>query len=538
MKQSILIVAFLALAVPAHAQLGGLLNKAQQVKDAKSKFDDLNVTEEEERKIGEDVSAKIRQRFGVVQSAPVHKYVTLVGLTLAKQSERPALPWTFIVLDTDGVNAFASPGGIVHITRGALGLIKSEAELAGVLAHEIGHVAHKHTVNAIKKNKAVQLGTSETLSDRGPFLDKLANKAYEMVLENKFDRGDEMDADKVSVSLTEKAGYAPGTLAAFLTRLDERNKDQPAQNGLFASHPETKERIDAIKKLAGAKTGATVEARYKENIKYEPTPVTAIATGRGRRRRAHRIDRQDQGHQGRKERGAEEGLRPRRAEAGVGPERQTAQVSASGGSRGLGADRAAKGGGNPGVVKTTVSDADLAAFKKGSPSGADEGRADRRAQAGGPHPRPPGGQGRSGAARLSSDAEAAQHARVAAVHGDHGADPDRRHQGRRVQPRGAQRGVEPAGNAAKAMTFEQAVDAIRQQADDYAREFSGWSDEDFRREVDMFGRMFSRGALIVSLVINGHAAYRTQLFLYLKSCGRDELTTMNLWGGVDMPLKW
>ena len=370
MKQSILVAALLAVAVPAHAQLGGLLNKAQQVKDAKSKFDDLNVSEEEEKRIGEEVSARIRERFGVVQSAPVHKYVTLVGLTLAKQSERPALPWTFVVLDTDGVNAFASPGGIVHITRGALGLVRSEAELAGVLAHEIGHVAHKHTVNAIRKNKAVQLGTSETLSDRGPFLDKLANKAYEMVLENKFDRGDEMDADKVSVTLTGKAGYAPGTLAAFLTRLDERNKDQPAQNGLFASHPETKERIDAITKLAGAKTGAAVDARYKDNIKYEPTAVTSIATvedgaagltgsavpakdGNAKKTEAAKKEEPKKGF-------GLGALKPAPA-----AERQTAQVSASGGSRGLGADRAAKGGANAGVVKTTVSETDLAAFKKG-----------------------------------------------------------------------------------------------------------------------------------------------------------------------------
>src|SRR6185312_11624818 len=143
---------------------------------------------------------------------------------------------------------------------------------------EIGHVAHKHTVNAIRKNKAVQLGTNETLSNRGPFLDKIANKAYEMVLENKFDRGDEMDADKEGVALAEKLGYAPGALGQFLTRLDDRNKDQPAQNGLFASHPETKERIETIRKLAGAKTGVMVEARYKANVKYEPTPVTAIAT--------------------------------------------------------------------------------------------------------------------------------------------------------------------------------------------------------------------------------------------------------------------
>ena len=370
MKQSMLVVFFLAITVPAHAQLGGLtqgLKRVQQAKDAKDKFDDLNVTEEEERKIGEDVSAKIRQRFGVVQSVPVHKYVTLVGTALAKQSERPGLNWTFIVLDTDGVNAFASPGGIVHITRGALGLIASEAELAGVLAHEIGHVAHKHTVNAIKKNKAVQLGTSEALSDRGPFLDKLANKAYEMVLENKFDRGDEMDSDKVSVTLTEKAGYAPGTLAAFLTRLDDRNKDQPAQNGLFASHPETQERIDAIRKLAGAKTGAAVEGRYKENIKYTPTPVTAIATveegaaGLTGSKAPAAGDKKDE----KKEEAPKKGFGLGALKPASSSERQTAQVSASGGSRGVGPDRAAKGGGNPAIVKASVTDVELAAFKKG-----------------------------------------------------------------------------------------------------------------------------------------------------------------------------
>jgi predicted Zn-dependent protease len=375
-KHTILVAALLTLAVPAHAQLGGLggLKKIQQAKEAKDKLDGLNVSEEEERAIGEDVSAKIRQRFGVVQSVPIHKYVTLVGMTLARQSERPALAWNFVVLDTDGVNAFASPGGIVHITRGALGLIRNEAELAGVLAHEIGHVAHKHTVNAIRKNKAVQLGANETMANRGPFLETMTKRAYEMVLENKFDRGDEMDADKVSVALTEKAGYAPGTLGAFLARLDDRNKDQPAQNGLFASHPETQERIDAIRKLAGAKPGATVEARYKENIKYQPTPVTAIATvedgaagltGSTKAKDGKSADKgQDKKEEAKKEE-PKKGFGLGALKPASGTERQTAQVSASGGSRGLGADRAAKGGGTPAIVKASVSDAELAAFKKG-----------------------------------------------------------------------------------------------------------------------------------------------------------------------------
>lgn len=371
MKESILIVAMLALSAPAYAQFGMLdkgLKRAQQAKEAKDKLDDLNVTEAEERKIGEDVSAKIRERFGVVQDAAVHKYVTLVGTLLAQQSERPKLAWTFIVLDTDGVNAFASPGGIVHITRGALGLVKNEAELAGVLAHEIGHVAHKHTVNAIRKNKAVQLGTNETLSDRGPFLDKIANKAYELVLENKFDRGDEMDADKEGVALTEKLGYAPGALGDFLARLDERNKDQPARNGLFASHPETKERIDTIHKLAAGKTGAIVEARYKANVKYEPTPVTAIATvedGAAGLTGSTAPAKNDKSAAKKEDEPKKKGFGLGALKQTAAPERQTAQVQASGGSRGLGPDRAAKGGANGNPVKVAVNDAELASFKKG-----------------------------------------------------------------------------------------------------------------------------------------------------------------------------
>ena len=267
------------------------------------------------------------------------------------------------------MNAFASPGGIVHITRGALGLIRSEAELAGVLAHEIGHVAHKHTVNAIKKNKTVQLGTTETLSNRAPFVDKMANKAYEMVLENKFDRGDEMDADKESATLTENAGYAPGTLAAFLARLDERNKDQPAQNGLFASHPETKERIDAIKKPpvrrpARRSRRATRRTSSTSRHRSPRSPPSRMARRVSRDRPSPRTTSPPDKNKDKKEDPPKKGFGLNSLKPSSSSERETAQVSASGGSRGLGADRAAKGGGNPTVVKASVTDAELAAFKK------------------------------------------------------------------------------------------------------------------------------------------------------------------------------
>ena len=93
----------------------------------------------------------------------------------------------------------------------------------------------------------------------------------------------------------------------------------------------------------------------------------------------------------------------------------------------------------------------------------------------------------------------------------------------------------PAEARSKALTFDQAVAAIQALSSEYTAHLSSWTDADFRSEIDFFGRSASRGSLLVSLILNAHAAYRTQLFCYLKSCGREELNTMNLWGGVDAP---
>ena len=257
MKTLAFVLAVLAVGAPAQAQLGGLsgaMRRAQQVADAKQKLDDLTFSDEEERTIGADVSQKVRQRFGVVQDPAIHRYVTLVGLTVAKASEKPDLPWTFIVLDTDGVNAFASPGGFVHITRGALGLIQNEAELAGVLGHEVGHVVRRHTINALRKGAAVKMGT-QAASNRASFLGAVADRVYADILENAYDRGDELDADRLGVELPARAGYAPTALGAFLQRLDDRNKDQAERNGLFASHPDTKARIQKANAQASAQIG-------------------------------------------------------------------------------------------------------------------------------------------------------------------------------------------------------------------------------------------------------------------------------------------
>lgn len=91
----------------------------------------------------------------------------------------------------------------------------------------------------------------------------------------------------------------------------------------------------------------------------------------------------------------------------------------------------------------------------------------------------------------------------------------------------------PAETAAKSMSFDQAVSAIQKQSDEFARLLNGWSEADFRSEVDMFGKISTRGSLLVNVVLSSCAAYRTQLFCYLKSSGREDLNSMNLWAGVD-----
>jgi predicted Zn-dependent protease len=342
MLVSAALVSLLA-AAPAARQLGQIgkaLGKAQQV------HEDLTFTDAEEQELGSQISTMLRDKYGVVQDKAVHKYVTLVGTVLAQQSTRPGLKWTFVVLDTDGINAFAAPGGFVHITRGALALIHTEAELADVLGHEISHVTLKHTLNAITKNKAV----SEVASASGrKDVKKIAEAGYATVLENNFDRGDEIAADKNGVALANAAGYAPGGLADFLKRLADRNKDLKDRSGMFASHPETDARLDALAKtIAGAKLDAkaTVAPRYTQNITFKPGPVEGVASTAAAKSDAG-------GKMGMS------GLSP------LGHEKSSNQTVSSAGSRGVNPDRDAKGGPVKTLVPVSVTNAEVMDFRKG-----------------------------------------------------------------------------------------------------------------------------------------------------------------------------
>jgi beta-barrel assembly-enhancing protease len=360
------------MAAPAAAQFGALIDQgAKRVKQV----NDFRWTDEEKAALGAQVSELVRTRYGVVQDEAVHRYVTLVGRTIAEKSTKPNLPWTFIVLDTDAVNAFAAPHGYVHITRGALALMKNEAELAGVLAHEIVHVSDEHTVDALKKSTLKSVAAEEAAGSVGGLMTFLANAAYESIVDNAYSRGDENTADTAGIALINKAGYAPQGLGTFLVTLAERNKDASEKRGLFSSHPEMKARQERLastitrEKLAGTQL---VEPRYKATITYTPVAQSAIAVAEAgakglaggtapARGAAPPAPAKADGTPADTPKKRSFGLS--RLVAGGGGETKSAQVVGSGGARGLDPEKDARGGGNPAMVPVKVSPADLQAFK-------------------------------------------------------------------------------------------------------------------------------------------------------------------------------
>jgi predicted Zn-dependent protease len=374
MKHTAVALTLALAATPAYAQFGKLGEITKRAEQAK-KVADINISDKDERAIGESVSAKLVDRFGIYQDAAVTKYVALVGTVLAQASSRPNLDWKFIVLDTEGVNAYAAPGGIVHITKGALGLIKSEAELAGVLGHELTHITEKHTVNAIKKAKMVDLGTDAAGSQgglAGSVVNRLADASYEMIFENKFDRNDENEADRVGAGLANKVGYSPKGLSEFLTHLAARNTGIAQPNGLFASHPQLQERLDrnakAIKdgKLTAS---ATVQPRYAGVIKFDAKPVAEVPVAEEGSKGvvggspAKPAAKEDEKKEEPKKRGF--GLGKLASNLSGGKQAESTQASGSAGGRMIGPDNVGSGGANKTPVRVSISAADLAEFKKG-----------------------------------------------------------------------------------------------------------------------------------------------------------------------------
>ncbi|HEX9184747.1 MAG TPA: M48 family metalloprotease [Burkholderiales bacterium] len=210
------------------------------------------IGEQEEIELGRDVAAQLLGAAPLMANEGVQRYVNYVGRWLASQTERPDLPWRFGVLEAPQLNAFATPGGNVFITRGLLERMKSEAELAGVLAHEIAHVLRKHHLKAIQKGAQTALAgeaLTQALARRdGANREKLIALGSE-VFTRGLDKSDELEADRLGVAIAARGGYDAYGLPSVLQTLQAMNPQDSGLALMFKTHPAPAERLDAMEKL-------------------------------------------------------------------------------------------------------------------------------------------------------------------------------------------------------------------------------------------------------------------------------------------------
>ena len=241
----------MALAASAHSQfrlpsldVNRLVDTVKNVGKAVKDID-----EPEEISIGRDVASRLLGAAPLVPNAGLQRYVNHVGRWLAAQTERPDLPWQFGVLDSPNVNAFAVPGGTIFITKGLLDRMRNEAELAGVLGHEIVHVLRKHHLKAIQKGAQSALAgdaMSAALKDRaGPARDKLISFGTEMYSRG-LDKSDELEADRMGIVIAARGGYDAYGLPSVLQTLQAMNAQDSGVALMFKTHPAPGERLDAL----------------------------------------------------------------------------------------------------------------------------------------------------------------------------------------------------------------------------------------------------------------------------------------------------
>ena len=216
----------------------------------KSARDLREIKEPEEIQIGNGVAETLLGAAPLYDDPALQRYVNELGVWIAQQSDRPALPWHFGVNNSDHINAFAAPGGYIIVTKGMLKQLRNEAELAGVLGHEIAHVTRKHHLNALRKNAAMSLigstvAAASADSKHADLVQKLAGPTKELYARG-LDKSDEYEADRMGVVLAARAGYDPFGLPAVLTTLASVNPKDNYLSLLYKTHPLPQVRLDKL----------------------------------------------------------------------------------------------------------------------------------------------------------------------------------------------------------------------------------------------------------------------------------------------------
>jgi beta-barrel assembly-enhancing protease len=217
-------------------------------------------TVQEEQEIGREVAAKFVAYYHVYQNDALTRYVSLVGADIAAQQERQDISYHFAVLDSEDINAFSAPGGYVFVTRGALALCRDESQLAGVLGHEVGHVAGKHVLHVLERDKTLRAGENEAASHApdSPYLNRLSDAVLVKVIDQGLAPADEFDADQRGVTYAYTAGYPANGLERFLESLAQAT-NQGAKSFWTRTHPPVDQRNQRIEQLIAARSWADAD---------------------------------------------------------------------------------------------------------------------------------------------------------------------------------------------------------------------------------------------------------------------------------------
>lgn len=213
------------------------------------------IDESKEIEIGRQLAAVLLGSKPLHPDMALQRYVNQLGRWISLQSTRPDLPWTFAVLDDPGFNAFAAPGGYVFVTKGLIDGVADEAELAGILAHEIIHVTGKHHLQAIAKTARAGLLTQVIGSQvKGQLASAVSAQFLSLgrdLYSRGLDQGDEFDADRSGVALAARAGFDPYGLVAVLQQLRTATPDNPLFALSLSTHPPAQQRLDLLEQAMG-----------------------------------------------------------------------------------------------------------------------------------------------------------------------------------------------------------------------------------------------------------------------------------------------
>ena len=248
------------------------------------------MSEEKEVAIGQQQDAQVRKEMGVYSDRDLQQYVSDIGLRLAQSSERANLPWHYTVVDSPAINAFALPGGYIYITRGILPFLADEAQLAGVLGHETGHVTARHAAQQYTRSTGAELGlvlSSIFVPAARPLAGLGETGLGALFL--KYGRDDEAQADALGVRYAAREGWDPDAVPQMLTtlgRIEEASDSKGTPNWL-QTHPVAEDRIARVQAaVQEAEAGATHFATERDaflkridGIVYGDNPEQGVVRG-------------------------------------------------------------------------------------------------------------------------------------------------------------------------------------------------------------------------------------------------------------------